>query len=543
MPGSFSAASLPKSVQGYFEHLRTTLGPEDLASLLEEFRSDWTTTPTNDGPLPDAALYWETWLQLRFPSVCSSPFGSRHRALWEWFEALTPQIRPRPRVEIWPRGGAKSSSAELGLARVGVKLSRRFGLYVSETQDQADRHVQSIASLFESCGVERALTKYGHSKGWRRNQLRTANGFNVAAIGLDTAARGVKLDEYRPDVIVYDDLDNQHDTLKTIERKIATLTGALLPTEGADCAHLFVQNLIHDESIFSQLVDGRADFLHDREPACLEPAVRGLTYTLADRGDGQKIYRITGGEPTWAGQGLKVCEHQLNTWGLAAFLREAQHEVTGAGGYFFDVTKLQTVAACDVPALISVCLAWDLAATEGGGDWTVGALIGKAANGCLYVLAIIRGQWASDRVRGCIKLTRNHYRALFPKLRERFPQDPGQAGKDQAGQFQREFPGAQIRSVTGDKATRASGLADSINRGNVYLVQQDLPEWLETTRSADTGGKPLMTANDRRYATWHARLREEFRKFREDERDQVDDTIDAAADSHNDLHRKTGDVF
>jgi hypothetical protein len=56
--------------------------------------------------------------------------------------------------------------------------------------------------MMERAGFERELNKYGSSKGWRRNQIRTSDGFKVDAIGLDTAARGFKIDEDRPDFIV-----------------------------------------------------------------------------------------------------------------------------------------------------------------------------------------------------------------------------------------------------------------------------------------------------------------------------------------------------
>src|SRR5882757_6493548 len=116
---------------------------------------------------------WEEWLQRCFPHVCVYGFGERHRRLWNWFDGLQDGQPRRPRVEAWPRGGAKSSTCELGCVRVAVKLTRRFVLYVCETQDQADKHVQAIGEYLSQIGIARAIGVYGHSKGWRRNQLRT----------------------------------------------------------------------------------------------------------------------------------------------------------------------------------------------------------------------------------------------------------------------------------------------------------------------------------------------------------------------------------
>lgn len=264
----------------------------------------------------------------------SAPFADRHVALWEWIEALTPGIAPRPFVGIWGRGGAKSSTVEMGAARVCAKLSRRFVLYVSEGQDQANKHVASISAKLEELGIDRATNRFGRVKSWRMDQLRTANGFSVVAMGLDTAARGVKLDDFRPDLIIFDDVDGRHDSPDVTQKKIESITESILPAGSTDCAVLFMQNKIHANSIASQLADGRADFLINRLPVIVHPAVTGLEYETQDV-DGEALYRITAGTPTWEGQSLTVCEQQMNTWGLRAFLREAQHDVHVSGSQFF----------------------------------------------------------------------------------------------------------------------------------------------------------------------------------------------------------------
>jgi predicted phage terminase large subunit-like protein len=461
-------------------------------------------------PLTGASLSWQEWLRQNFPHVCNRPFGERHLRLWDWFEALQFGTRPLPRIEVWPRGGAKSTTTELGCTRACVKLSRRYALYVSETQDQADKHVAAIASLLESAGVERSLNKYGSSRGWRRQELRTANGFNVSALGLDTGSRGVKLDQYRPDLIIFDDVDHQHDTEATVQKKLDTITTAIIPAGSIDCAYLFVQNQVHEDSIVSMLVDGRADFLHDREPAYVEPAVRGLKAEPVDRGDGLKVYRITEGEPTWAGQDLATCEFQINAWGLTAFLREAQHEVGGGGGYFFNVEKLQYIERSAIPSGLRLCRAWDVAATEGGGDLSSGVLmgvLGRYPHVRVIVLNVKRGQWGAERVDQEIEETAA---SDPPGTILRLPQDPGQAGKAQAvrwgKQFQQYHP--RILPVNGNKAVRARGFAGAVNLGNVELVRD---------------------------ATWNHAYREVLRKFKEDLSALVDDDVDASSDAFNEL--------
>ena len=264
-------------------------------------------------------------------------FSSRHADLWDWFWAIEHGQRPAPFIAVWPRGGAKSTSAELGAVSVGARGQRFYVLYICETQPQADEHVSNIASMLEAATVaqhypalsERRVGKYGSSKGWRREQLRTASGFNVAGIGLDVARRGAKLDEYRPDLIIFDDIDGITDTPQATAKKVATLTKSLLPAGSVDCAVLGVQNLIHGNSIFAQLTDGRADFLADRTVSGPYQAVENLTWTIQDT-----MPIITGGTATWEGQSLAICQQQISTWGASSFLSESQQEVGREGKYF-----------------------------------------------------------------------------------------------------------------------------------------------------------------------------------------------------------------
>jgi len=313
------------------------------------------------------ALGWEEWVTTYFPRATSAPFAERHRKLWEWFDALEPGRRPRARIEAWPRGGGKSTSVELGIVWVGEKLSRRFALYVSATQAQADKHVQSIATRLEFLGRGRSVNKYGISQGWKVDLLRTDHGFNVMAIGLDAASRGVKLEDFRPDLIIFDDVDGRHDSELTIAKKIEAITETIIPTGSTDCAVLFVQNRIHSDSIMSMLLDGTADFLLRRE-VFEEPAVIGLEYESIVTENGRE-YRITGGKPTWAGQPLETCEAQMNDWGRAAFLREAQHETDAEEDGLWqrarDIDPFR-IRPNSHPALYRIGVAIDPNAGEGG---------------------------------------------------------------------------------------------------------------------------------------------------------------------------------
>lgn len=303
--------------------------------------------PPREGLLRVDEDHWDTWLTTLFrPYFCDVtgqliPFAPHHRQCWEWVWSLERGKRPQPFIAIWPRGGGKSTTAELACVALGAKRSRTYGLYISATQGQADGHVANVASLLESEAIaqhspslaNRLLGKYGHSRGWRRNRLRTSEGFTIDAVGFDTAVRGVKIDADRPDFLVLDDLDQDTDSAGSVAKKITALTRKILPAGSADVAILGVQNLVHPDGIFARLLDGRAEFLRTRILSGPVPALRGLMY---EEQDGQTI--LTAGEPTWAGQDLAQCQALVNDATMGAFLAECQHvRLHGEGAMFGDV--------------------------------------------------------------------------------------------------------------------------------------------------------------------------------------------------------------
>jgi hypothetical protein len=337
---------------------------------------------------------WRLWLGTLYPAYTRAGFAPRHIRLWDWLWSIRRGVSPRPFVPIWPRGGAKSTTAELGGVSLGARSLRNYCLYISRTQDQADDHVGNMATMMESptfgeyypAAASKLKGKFGSSRGWRRNRIRAANGFTVDAIGLDTAIRGRRLDIDRPDLIILDDIDSDIDSPAEIEKNISALTKKILPAGSNDLAVLAVQNLVHPYGIFARLArhnDQDADFLADRIVDGPTPAIEG--YDDEQRADG-KFY-ITAGTPTWKGQDLATCQRQVHLWGRSAFLSEAQHEVDEpTGGIYEHVTFLHCKPA-DVPELEAVEVWVDPAVTNTDKSDSMGIQCdGRGVDGRIYRL-------------------------------------------------------------------------------------------------------------------------------------------------------------
>lgn len=297
---------------------------------------------------------YETWLRRMFPARFTAPMAEHHHDFWRWVESIEPGVRPDDAfIAAWNRGGAKSSSLEAAVVRLGALGKRRYVLYICLTQDpQAEEHVSNIESLLSSPRLAqaypllcmRALTKYGAAKGWSRTRLRTASGFVVDATSLDSAARGAKHEDTRPDLIVIDDIDDQEDTLRTVEKKVRKITRAILPAGSPDVAVMYGQNLVHKNSVMSRLCDRAdepADFLHNRHVSGPVPALRDMAWEYKIREDGRRIPTIVAGEPTWAGKTLETCQADMDDWGVSAFEAEAQHSVEAPPGGIYDHVEFE----------------------------------------------------------------------------------------------------------------------------------------------------------------------------------------------------------
>jgi hypothetical protein len=434
---------------------------------------------------------WQLWLKTIFPDYVTRSFGLRHIAFWDWIEGVESGVKPSAFVALWPRGGAKSTSAELACVRLGYKKTRQYVWYVSSTQDKADKHVETIGAMLESANVEkyypglasRKVGKYGHSKGWRRNRLRTQSGLTIDALGLDVGTRGSKVEDKRPDLIIFDDVDEKHDTLKTTQKRIDLITTSILPAGSSDCAVLFIQNLIHENSIAAQLADGRAEFMIDRIVSGPYPAIDNLVYeSRYDDVLQRNRYYIVSGSPTWEGQSIEICQSQINEWGLTAFLQESQHEVESTGG-IWDHVEFQHIERDKMPDMVRGCVWCDPAVTstdESCSNGIIADALGE--NGAMYRLYSWEGidspnniikrsiEKAIEYRLGVVGVETNQggdlWRFSFDTIIKEMRADP----KYKDVTYWPVFDEAKAGSSTGGKVERNQEMLASYERGEVFHV-------------------------------------------------------------------------
>lgn len=117
---------------------------------------------------------------------------------------------------------------------------------------------------------------------------------------------------------------------------------------------------------------------------------------------------------------------------------------------------------------------WDLAASEETDgrdpDWTVGMLLGRKQDGQIVVADLIRVRRKAAEVRSLIRnVAAKDGREVWISI----PQDPGQAGRDQADSYKQMLAGYTVlsRSITKNKTTMAEPAAALWQHGNIELVR------------------------------------------------------------------------
>ncbi len=183
--------------------------------------------------------------------------------------------------------------------------------------------------------------------------------------------------------------------------------------------------------------------------------------------------------------------YMANLMALALVERErllyGNWKIKAAAGLMFRRTKVNMLENLPTDVVLWA-RGWDLAATsedeKGDPAYTAGVLIGKRKNGRYIIADVINRRCDSSEVRELIKMTCKTDKTKRGRVVTRLPQDPGQAGKDQAQSYLKLLSGffVKILPESGDKVTRAEPLSaqwlglEGMDKGNVDVLIADWNE-------------------------------------------------------------------
>lgn len=290
---------------------------------------------------------WTKFLTTLGKETFSKEFALYHKQFWDWYWKIT-HLRSTGQtlsketlvfLAGWARGCGKSSNVEWACITEGAVGLEGYVLYVSLTQDSANKHVLDIRDRIEGENIaipyphlaEPKIGSHGNRYAWNQEFLVTKGGWAIRPVGLDVAVRGLRLGDLRPTLIVLDDIDKFNSSRQTVADSMQIISRSILPAGIETTIVLVAQNLIYADSIVNQIVTNKVDLLSDRITS-VYPAFKPDTLsidTVIDGETGKTQHKIVEGSvPYWKGMDVPACQRFLNNSGLEAFYSEYQHDFT-----------------------------------------------------------------------------------------------------------------------------------------------------------------------------------------------------------------------
>jgi predicted phage terminase large subunit-like protein len=158
------------------------------------------------------------------------------------------------------RGSSKSTilTTSYPLWAILGRQQKRFALILCQTQSQAKQHMMNLRRELENNTIlKRDLGPFKEeSDEWGSSSLVFSKlNARITAASSEQSIRGLRHNQYRPDLIIGDDVEDLAST-KTREGRNKTyqwLTGEVIPTGDRNTRLVVVGNLLHEDSLLMRI--------------------------------------------------------------------------------------------------------------------------------------------------------------------------------------------------------------------------------------------------------------------------------------------------
>ena len=283
-------------------------------------------------------IFGAEWVNALAPHHCEA-------IEWHWDSRGAFLTGQRPEYfayfPIWPRGHQKTTIAER-VAVVDGMLSLAFGqpgfcLFIGREKHKVKENISNIEALLSSPKVKEYAPELSQiarndetntQRQWTATFLHTNARYVYKGGSIESAQAGSRIEQTRPTLQVFDDIDGREDSVAITEMRFNRLTGEIIPMRQANTLAFFAQNLISRFSVMYRIQSQQVQVLVNRKPTEPIPAVIDLeTEQRTDPKTGLIRDYFVSGTSTWDAWDEQRIQDEIDSEGLPAFLREAQHEV------------------------------------------------------------------------------------------------------------------------------------------------------------------------------------------------------------------------
>ena len=243
--------------------------PERL-KLLNDYEAGLPVTGENGIRKKLGAIDMEFFGRAYFPHYFSRPSPQFHReldAIWQQgvlkgrfplAPGTVKEISRLPgcrRAVAAPRGHAKSTTLTFkGTMHAVLYGYKHYPIILSDSSDQAEGFLENIRVEFEENGLLREDFGNLQGKVWRSNVILTSTNIKVEAIGSGKKIRGRKHRNWRPDLLVLDDIENDENVRTPEQRsKLANWFNKAVSKAGDDYTDIiYIGTLLHYDSLLAK---------------------------------------------------------------------------------------------------------------------------------------------------------------------------------------------------------------------------------------------------------------------------------------------------
>lgn len=213
------------------------------------------------------ALFCKTF----FPHIFTGEFCEFHTEVFHTLEEYV--IKQKNRKYYFargaPRGHGKSQILSFGFPIWCVCYGYAKNiLIVSDTVDQANQFIMAIRDELEENELLRdAFGDLVGTKVWSNAKIQTANKIQVVGKGAGQKLRGIKYRQFRPDVIVVDDLEND-ESVETEAQRAKLLNWfqkALMPCGNTTVKIIYIGTILNYESLLNKILTQQEYSMWDRK--------------------------------------------------------------------------------------------------------------------------------------------------------------------------------------------------------------------------------------------------------------------------------------
>lgn len=174
-------------------------------------------------------------------------------------------------ILAWFRGAAKSVHADIMIPMwLKMQVPRQFNtmVLVNKSYDGAKQLLSDLQAELQ--GNHRYINDYGEQLkmgSWEEGEFSTKDGTAFFAMGLKQSPRGLRERQYRPDLIILDDIDDDMTVRNEalVDDRVQWILRSLIPAMDIGRGRVIVaNNIIHDHSIISKLLRKYEEILKTR---------------------------------------------------------------------------------------------------------------------------------------------------------------------------------------------------------------------------------------------------------------------------------------